>query len=91
MPSFFAYISPPPDGLEGFDFGPDATWLPDAGLVVLPWDAARRAEDPQAAVVAWADRVYAAAVELGGWPADLVGARHDGWYAARNPVFAPAG
>ena len=66
-------------------------WRPEAGLIVLPWDAVRSAPDPEAAVVRFADAVYAAAVELGGWPADLVGERHDGWYASRHPVAGPPG
>jgi len=91
-PSFYAYISPAPDGLESVDFGvPEAAWIPQAGLVVLPWDAVRSSDDPEATVVRFADAVYRAAVDLGGWPADLVGERHDGWHASRNPVFEPAG
>lgn len=88
MAAFYAYISPPPDGLETADFGlPQATWMPEAGLVVLPWDAVSESADPEGAVVRFADAVYAAAVNLGGWPADLVGPRLDGWHASRFPVF----
>lgn len=91
VPAFYAYISPAPEGLEQADFGvAGASWMPQAGLVVLPWDAVRESEDPAGAVVRFGDAVYAAAVELGGWPGDLVGPRVDGWHAARNPVFAPA-
>ena len=89
MPYFFAYIAPPPDGLGEFDFGvEEARWNPEAGLIVLPWAAVASSGDPHAAVVRFADRVYAAAVELGGWPNDLVAERVDGWYASRNPTFA---
>jgi hypothetical protein len=87
--AFFAYISPPPDGLDTVDFGVEgAAYDAGAGLIVLPWDAVRATDDPQATVVRFADSVYQAAVDLGGWPADLVGERHDGWYASTNPVFA---
>jgi len=61
--------------------------MPEAGLIVLPWDAVRTSDDPEATVVRFADAVYAAAVELAGWPADLVGPRLDGWHASRHPVF----
>ena len=89
MPYFFAYIAPPPDGLDDADFGvPEASWLPEAGLISLPWDAVATSDDPHATVVRFADAVYAAAVELGGWPDDLLAERHDGWYASRHPVFA---
>jgi hypothetical protein len=90
-PGFYAYISPPPPGLDDADFGvPEATWLPDAGLIVLPWDAVRSTDDPQATAIRFADAVYAIAVERGGWPDDLVGERHDGWYASRHPMFERA-
>ena len=62
----YAYISPAPDGLETVDFGPGAMWLPDAGLVVFPWEAVRTTADPQEAVVAFADAVYDTAVSFGG-------------------------
>ena len=85
--SFYAYIAPQPEGLEGFDLGhPGAAWYPDAGLMVLPWNAVCADADPIASVVAFADRVYAAAVELCGWPADLTIERVDGWQAAASPV-----
>jgi uncharacterized protein DUF5996 len=87
-PGFYAYVAPPPDGLEDADLGvPEARWVPEAGLIALPWDAVRLSEDPYATVVRFADAVYDAAVTLGGWPADLVGTRRNGWYASRNPVF----
>jgi Family of unknown function (DUF5996) len=89
MPYFFAYIAPPPDGLADADFGlPEAVWLPDAGLISLPWDAVVASDDPHATVVRFADAVYAAAVELGGWPDNLVAERFDGWHASSHPVFA---
>jgi hypothetical protein len=89
LPYFFAYIAPPPDGLGDYDFGvPEATFLPDAGLISLPWDAVVARGDPHASVVRFGDGVYAAAVELGGWPGDLLAERHDGWYASRHPTFA---
>jgi hypothetical protein len=82
----YAYIAPQPDGLEGCTWGTDgATWNPDAGLVVLPWETLRTTPDPQRTIVAFADAVYAAAVQTAGWPADLVGPRYDGWYASRTP------
>jgi Family of unknown function (DUF5996) len=92
VPGFYAYISPPPEGLGDADFGvPEAAWVPDAGLIFLPYDAVRSTDDPEATVVRFADAVYALAVERGGWPDDLVGERHDGWYASRHPVFGAAG
>jgi hypothetical protein len=82
----YAYIAPQPHGLENRWWGTEsATWLPGAGLVVLPWESLRATADPRGTIVAFADAVYAAAVETADWPADLVGARFDGWHASRTP------
>jgi hypothetical protein len=90
-PGIYAYVAPPPEGLAEADLGvPEARWVPEAGLIVLPWDAVRLSEDPYGTVLRFADAVYDAAVALGGWPPDLVGVRRDGWYASRNPVFGTA-
>ncbi len=87
--AFYAYISPEPEGIDAVDFEvAGAAYDPNAGLVVLPWDAVRATDDPQATVVRFADAVYEAAVGLGGWPANLVAERHDGWYASTHRVFA---
>jgi len=83
----YAYIAPQPDGLDERAWGPAAaTWEPEAGLVLLPWDALRRLADPEEAIVQFGDAVYAAAAETAGWPIELVGPRHDGWYASRTPL-----
>ncbi len=86
--SFYAYISPAPDGINAVDFGIEgAVYVPQAELIVLPWDVVRASDDPHAAVLRFADAVYDAAIKLGGWPTDLTGARLDGWYASTHPVF----
>ncbi|MGW4566077.1 DUF5996 family protein [Streptomyces sp. NPDC004561] len=85
----YAYIWPQPDRLEGRSWGvPGATWNPDVGLVLLPWDVLRRTDDPHQSIVAFGDAVYEAAVETAGWPADLVGPRVDGWFVSRTPASA---
>ena len=84
----YAYIWPQPQGLAGRSWGvPAATWLPDAGLAVLPWSALREQDDPRAAIVAFGDAVYRAAVDLADWPAKLLGPVCDGWHMSRT---APA-
>jgi hypothetical protein len=85
-PGLYGYIGPPPDGLAGADLA-GATWDPAAGLITQRWEAIRGSADPHAAVIAFADAVYGAAVSLGGWPDDLVGPRCDGWHASRHPLF----
>jgi Family of unknown function (DUF5996) len=84
---FYAYIAPPPVGIEKADLGvAGAAYNVAAGLAVLPWDVVRSSSDPHATVLRFGDAVYAAAVKLGGWPADWAGERHDGWYASRHLV-----
>ncbi|MCW2983759.1 MAG: hypothetical protein JWR63_1329 [Conexibacter sp.] len=86
QPGVYAYIAPQPDGLEDRDWAVDgAAWKPEAGLVALPWEAVRATRDPHAAIVAFADAVYDAAVATAGWPPELVGPRFDGWHASQVP------
>jgi len=81
----YAYIAPQPDGLEGRAWGAEsARWVPEAGLIVLPWEGLRCSEDPGQTVLDFADAVYLAAVETAGWPPDLVGERLSGWDASRT-------
>jgi len=82
----YAYIWPQPDGLDGRAWGVDgAVWNPEAGLALLPWSVLREQHDPHDAVVAFGDAVYEAAVDLAGWPSDLIGPRCDGWHMSRTP------
>jgi Family of unknown function (DUF5996) len=86
--SFYAYVSPAPDGFADIDLGvPGASYSADAGLASLPWDAARAADDPRAAVITFGDAVYQAAVDAGGWDPALVLPRHDGWFAGQHPMY----
>lgn len=89
-PTFFAYISPPPDGMTTADFGViGAGYDAQARLILLPWEIVRKSDDPRASVLTFADAVYDVAVKLGGWPTDLVRQRHDGWYASKHPIASP--
>jgi Family of unknown function (DUF5996) len=85
--SFYAYISPPPAGIENADFGVEgAAYDVAAGLVVLPWDVVRASENPLHTVLRFADAVYSAAVNLAGWPNNWINPRHDGWYASTHLI-----
>ena len=84
-PYFFAYTTPPTPEFASADFGvAGAAFSNDAGLAVLPWAAVRGATDPFAAVLTFADAVYAAAGKTRLQPADLE--RCDGWRASRSLV-----
>ena len=87
----YAYIWPQPGGLDGRSWGVDgANWNPDAGLVLLPWSVLREQDDPQGAIVSFGGAVYEAAIEMAGWPSNLIGPRCDGWHMSRTPPAVTA-
>jgi len=87
-PYFYAYVSPEPGGFADTDLAIDgAAYFPEEGLAKLPWDVAISSADPETTVVQFADAVWRAAVELGGWDAALVLPRRDGWYASQHSMF----
>jgi len=72
-PAFYAYAYPEPPGC------PDAVIAPaSAGYDVrmhewiLPYEAVRRAGDPDATLIAFAQSTYEAAADLGGWERTLL-------------------
>ncbi len=72
-PAFYAYAYPEPPGC------PDAVIAPAAASYdirmhewILPYEAVRRAPDPDAAVLEFAQSTYAAAADLGGWERALL-------------------
>ncbi len=66
--SFYSYCYPEPDGFPEWPVEPGAASY-DGGLreFVLPYAAVRRAEDPDALLLAFLQSTYEAAAELGGW------------------------
>ncbi len=44
-----------------------ARYEPTSGEFVLPYEAVRTAEDPDATLTAFLKTIYAAAADLGGW------------------------
>ena len=89
-PIFYAYAYPSPDGLAQARVEPEAAmWLPDLGEFVLPYEAVRTADDPDGAVLAFAESTHAAAADLADW--DDSGLRNEAnrlggwWHARRTP------
>lgn len=65
---FYAYAYPSPEGFGDHPVEPDAArWDGDLREFLLPYDAVRRAEDPEAMLLAFLQSTYAAAADLGGW------------------------
>lgn len=68
MPLFYAYAYPSPEGFAEATVRPaEAFWYEDLGEFVLPYDAVRQADDPDAALLAFAESTYAAAADLAQW------------------------
>jgi hypothetical protein len=67
-PAFYSYAYPAPAGFEAAPVRPAGARFDKAlGEFVLPYETARRADDPSAAVMAFLESTYGAAADLGRW------------------------
>ena len=67
-PAFYSYAYPAPEGFAEARVEPeDARFNRDLGEFLLPYDAVRRAVDPEAALMAFLESTYRAAADLGSW------------------------
>ncbi len=67
-PAFYAYAYPEPDGCSAAPIGPaGAFYHSTMHEWILPYDAMRAASDPDAALLEFCERTYAAAARLGRW------------------------
>jgi len=68
-PMYYAYAYPEPDGCALARVLPEAAYYhPELHEFVLPYEAVRRAPDPDALLLDFLQATYAAAADLGGWP-----------------------
>jgi hypothetical protein len=68
LPAFYSYAYPAPDGFAEARVAPEAAYYDKSlGEFLLPYDAVRRAIDPEAALMAFLESTYTAAAGLGGW------------------------
>jgi hypothetical protein len=68
FPAFYAYAYPAPKGFADARPRPDAASFDKTlGEFLLPYDAVRRAEDPEETLMAFLQSTYDAAADLGGW------------------------
>ena len=66
--AFYSYAYPVPVGFGDYPVGPSAAFYsPEYGQFLLPYEAARQAEDPDAAVLQFLRDTYEAAATLGRW------------------------
>jgi Family of unknown function (DUF5996) len=67
-PAFYSYTYPEPEGYRSARVRPDdAGFDDDLGEFILPYDAVRRAGDPDAVALAFFQSTYEAGADLGGW------------------------
>jgi hypothetical protein len=68
-PAFYSYTAPEPPGLAGDPLPEGAYWLErgTGHLAVLPYDVARAAPDPRAAVLDFYEAAYLAGASRAGW------------------------
>jgi len=72
-PLFYAYAYPEPPGYPTARILPaEATFDPQFGELILPWDAVRLAADPDQTVLSFFQSTYEAGADLGGWDRALL-------------------
>ena len=66
--AFYAYAYPEPDGFRKFAVRPDAAYFhEELGEFILPYEAVRMADDPDAALLDFLQSTYEAVADLAGW------------------------
>ncbi len=69
--AFYAYAYPAPEGFNDYPVKPDAAYYhAELGEFVLPYEALRNAEDPDAALLDFLQTTYEAAAVLADWDRD---------------------
>jgi hypothetical protein len=67
-PAFYSYAYPEPAGFRQAAIKPEAArYSPELGEFLLPYEAVRRARDPDATLLAFLQSTYEAAATGGGW------------------------
>lgn len=67
-PAFYSYAYPMPEGFADAAIQPpEAHFDASLGEFILPYDAVRQSEDPEATLMAFLESTYQAAANLGGW------------------------
>ena len=66
--AFYSYAYPKPDGFENAEVKPkEAYWNADFGEFILPYEAVRNSDDPEAMLMEFLESTYVAAAELAKW------------------------
>lgn len=65
--AFYAYAYPEPEGFSQYAVSPPGAYDSEARLFLLPYEAVRTADDPDAVVAQFLQSTYEAAAELADW------------------------
>ena len=66
--AFYSYAYPGPDGFSDAKVEPnEAYWDKDFGEFILPYEAVRTSDNPEATLMAFLESTYEAAASLGNW------------------------
>jgi hypothetical protein len=72
-PAFYSYAYPEPPGFASARVAPEAAWYhEELGEFVLPYEAVRQADDPEATLLSFLESTYAAAASLARWDRDAL-------------------
>ncbi|HLU33573.1 MAG TPA: DUF5996 family protein [Natronosporangium sp.] len=78
--AFYAYAYPEPDGFATYPIGPpEAYYSQEYRQFLLPYEAVRKAAEPEAALSTFLQRTYEAAAERGGWDRTALEVDPDRW------------
>jgi hypothetical protein len=71
FPAFYSYAYPAPKGFSSQVVTPAGAYFDETlGEFLLPYDAVRTADDPDAVLLGFLQSTYEAAANLAGWPRD---------------------
>ena len=74
---FYSHAYPMPEGFDKAKVLPEAaTWSTDLGEFVLPFEAVRSADDPDATLRQFLQTTFDAAAQLGNWDLEQYRRRH---------------
>ena len=83
-PIFYSYAYPVPEGFAEHRVKPDsAFWLAELGEFVLPYEAVRTSDDPEATLTSFLESTYEAAADLANW--DRAGFERPAGYTPYQP------
>jgi Family of unknown function (DUF5996) len=77
-PVFYAYAYPAPEGFQDYPVQPQAAFYSsDMQEFILPYEAVRQADDPDAALLTFLQSTYEAAANLGHWDRAALERNHE--------------